>query len=440
MGRLPAPATAHRARADVVHSRRRVAHLVHRPAAGRPSADRGGRLVGVADGRAECRSAVVGAGQGRAGRLRRAGGRARTWSPRGLAVLDRNWRCALGEIDIVARDGDVLVVCEVKTRRRDGVRHPARGGDAGARRPGCAGWPRRWLAEPRRAPGRRCASTSSARAAAGPRARAGRARPGGGLMTLAADPGGGARRRRRATWSRSRPTSARGCRRSPSSGCPTRRCTESRDRVRAAMVNSGQHWPPTRRITVNLSPASLPKRGHRLRPRDRGGGARRRRASCRRRAVARRGAARRARPRRAGAAGARRAARRARRGRRRGRAASWCRRPTPPRRRSCPGVRVHRRCARWPSWSRWPTAASRRRASWPDAAPPVGPRRRTPRGAGPDLADVLGQATRRRAARGRRRRRPPPAADRAAGRRQDDAGRAAARPAAAARPRRRRSR
>lgn len=34
----------------------------------------------------------------------------------GLVVLDRNWRCDVGEIDIVARDGDTLVVCEVKTR------------------------------------------------------------------------------------------------------------------------------------------------------------------------------------------------------------------------------------------------------------------------------------------------------------------------------------
>lgn len=34
----------------------------------------------------------------------------------GLVVLERNWRCSIGEIDIVARDGDVLVVCEVKTR------------------------------------------------------------------------------------------------------------------------------------------------------------------------------------------------------------------------------------------------------------------------------------------------------------------------------------
>ena len=35
----------------------------------------------------------------------------------GLQVLERNWRCRWGEIDIVALDGDCLVVCEVKTRR-----------------------------------------------------------------------------------------------------------------------------------------------------------------------------------------------------------------------------------------------------------------------------------------------------------------------------------
>jgi putative endonuclease len=34
----------------------------------------------------------------------------------GMVVLDRNWRCDLGEIDLVLRDGPVLVVCEVKTR------------------------------------------------------------------------------------------------------------------------------------------------------------------------------------------------------------------------------------------------------------------------------------------------------------------------------------
>jgi putative endonuclease len=34
----------------------------------------------------------------------------------GLQVLDRNWRCREGEIDVVAREGDALVVVEVKTR------------------------------------------------------------------------------------------------------------------------------------------------------------------------------------------------------------------------------------------------------------------------------------------------------------------------------------
>lgn len=36
---------------------------------------------------------------------------------RGMQILDRNWRCQHGEIDLVALDGDCLVVCEVKTRR-----------------------------------------------------------------------------------------------------------------------------------------------------------------------------------------------------------------------------------------------------------------------------------------------------------------------------------
>ncbi|MCU0265662.1 MAG: YraN family protein [Actinomycetia bacterium] len=42
----------------------------------------------------------------------------------GIVVLERNWRCAAGEIDILGRDGDVLVVCEVKTRRGDGYGTP----------------------------------------------------------------------------------------------------------------------------------------------------------------------------------------------------------------------------------------------------------------------------------------------------------------------------
>jgi putative endonuclease len=47
----------------------------------------------------------------------------------GMRVLERNWRCRHGEIDIVAldADGDVLVVCEVKTRSGTRYQHPLAG-------------------------------------------------------------------------------------------------------------------------------------------------------------------------------------------------------------------------------------------------------------------------------------------------------------------------
>jgi putative endonuclease len=34
-----------------------------------------------------------------------------------MTVVERNWRCPTGEIDIVALEGETLVLCEVKTRR-----------------------------------------------------------------------------------------------------------------------------------------------------------------------------------------------------------------------------------------------------------------------------------------------------------------------------------
>ena len=36
---------------------------------------------------------------------------------KGYVLLERNWRCRRGEIDLVTRGGDVLVFVEVKTRR-----------------------------------------------------------------------------------------------------------------------------------------------------------------------------------------------------------------------------------------------------------------------------------------------------------------------------------
>jgi len=41
----------------------------------------------------------------------------------GMRVLERNWRCREGEIDVVALDGGDVVVVEVKTRTGTGFGH-----------------------------------------------------------------------------------------------------------------------------------------------------------------------------------------------------------------------------------------------------------------------------------------------------------------------------
>jgi putative endonuclease len=38
------------------------------------------------------------------------------YEARGYRMLDRNWRCRTGELDIVAGRGGLVVFCEVKTR------------------------------------------------------------------------------------------------------------------------------------------------------------------------------------------------------------------------------------------------------------------------------------------------------------------------------------
>ena len=43
----------------------------------------------------------------------------------GLRILQRNWRCRYGELDVIAAEGDgTLVVVEVKTRTGDGFGGP----------------------------------------------------------------------------------------------------------------------------------------------------------------------------------------------------------------------------------------------------------------------------------------------------------------------------
>ncbi|MEP6480358.1 MAG: YraN family protein [Rhodoglobus sp.] len=42
----------------------------------------------------------------------------------GLSIVESNWRCGQGEIDLVAREGDELVFVEVKTRSSVAFGHP----------------------------------------------------------------------------------------------------------------------------------------------------------------------------------------------------------------------------------------------------------------------------------------------------------------------------
>ena len=57
---------------------------------------------------------------GRAGEARAA----EHLTARGYRIVDRNWRCAQGEVDIVAVRDRFLVVIEVKTRRTLDFGHP----------------------------------------------------------------------------------------------------------------------------------------------------------------------------------------------------------------------------------------------------------------------------------------------------------------------------
>jgi putative endonuclease len=45
---------------------------------------------------------------------------ARWYEERGYRVVARNWRCKIGELDLVVARGELLVICEVKTRASTG--------------------------------------------------------------------------------------------------------------------------------------------------------------------------------------------------------------------------------------------------------------------------------------------------------------------------------
>jgi putative endonuclease len=43
---------------------------------------------------------------------------------RGYQIIERNWRCNFGEIDLIAKDNNRIVFVEVKTRNGSGYGHP----------------------------------------------------------------------------------------------------------------------------------------------------------------------------------------------------------------------------------------------------------------------------------------------------------------------------
>ena len=49
---------------------------------------------------------------------------ARFLEKKGYHILEKNYRCRFGEVDLIAREKDTLVFCEVKYRRDLGAGHP----------------------------------------------------------------------------------------------------------------------------------------------------------------------------------------------------------------------------------------------------------------------------------------------------------------------------
>ena len=174
-------------------------------------------------------------------------------------MLERNWRCAQGEIDIVALDGDCLVVCEVKTRRGSAFGDPveavtSRKAARLRRLAAC------WLAEHGgvqraadvrvdvigvlRPPvaARRGSSTSWRWGVELGRTRSvALAGLEGALVDVEAD-------------------LVQGLPQFLISGLPDAACKQSPDRIKAAAANSGGAGAQPA-LTVNLSPASMPKGG-----------------------------------------------------------------------------------------------------------------------------------------------------------------------------------
>ncbi len=188
--------------------------------------------------------------------------RCSTWKRMGLTVLERNWRCRYGELDVIALDeaARVVVFVEVKARTTDRFG----GADRVRRRPrtrsaGCAPaggamagrWGRKLVGvridvdrgAVRPYPYARTHAPAGGRLMALGRAFAVAIRGLDGItVEIEADISGGL----------------------PGVhlvGLPDTALQESRDRVRAAITNCGNSWPDTRLTALALSSATLPKVG-----------------------------------------------------------------------------------------------------------------------------------------------------------------------------------
>ena len=182
---------------------------------------------------------------------------ARHLAQAGVVVLERNWRCPAGEIDIVGREGGGPGHLRGEDPSRAGLRQSARGGDPGEGRPAAPAG-----RDVDRAPGRPPAR-GPVRRGGRPAGRAGR---GAGRAPARGDHVSLARTRSVALVGvvghvvEVEVDMGRGLPGLTLIGLPDTALSESRDRIRAAVLNSGEEWP-TQRVTINLSPASLPKAG-----------------------------------------------------------------------------------------------------------------------------------------------------------------------------------
>ena len=176
----------------------------------------------------------------------------------GFQILARNHRTRFGELDLVAYDGDVLVFVEVKTRRSDS-REPWENlhdrKRSQVRRMAIA-----WLTEGSDRPYSAqlrfdgiAVLLDARRSARAPRPPRGGVLMLARVMTFAVD-GVDARR----VWVEA--DIRQGLPAFTVVGLADKAVREARERVRAALVNSGYEFP-LRRITVNLAPAYLRKVG-----------------------------------------------------------------------------------------------------------------------------------------------------------------------------------